>query len=129
MPSAPAAACRAPSACGCSPGVFTEPGEPVRVSAGRRRLSHSARPGLVQAAVQVGPLVVDPGGKNGIVRNDLDRQRRSAICLLPDGLTVIVLVDGGLSLHELGEVLASPEVDGGFGCDRALNLDGGPSTQ
>jgi uncharacterized protein YigE (DUF2233 family) len=83
----------------------------------------------VSSAVQVGPLVVDPGGKNGIRRNDLDRQRRSAICRLADGTVAIVLVDGGLSLYELGELLSSSERDGGFGCERALNLDGGPSTQ
>ena len=41
----------------------------------------------------------------------------------------IIVITGGLSLYETGELLASPEADGGFGCDRALNLDGGPSTQ
>jgi uncharacterized protein YigE (DUF2233 family) len=83
----------------------------------------------IQTAVQVGPLVVDPGGKNGIRRNDADRARRSAVCLLAGGAIVIVLVEGGLSLYELGELLATPEADGGFGCERAVNLDGGPSTQ
>jgi Phosphodiester glycosidase len=41
---------------------------------------------------------------------------------------VIVVVMGGLSLFEMGEVLSAREADGGFDCERALNLDGGPST-
>jgi hypothetical protein len=83
----------------------------------------------VTAAVQVGPLVVDPGGKNGIRRNDHERQNRSAICKDQHGRITIVVVTGGLSLFELGEVLSARESDGGFACERALNLDGGPSTQ
>jgi exopolysaccharide biosynthesis protein len=83
----------------------------------------------VTAAVQVGPLVVDPGGRNGIRRNDHDRQDRAAICQSRQGRIIIVVVVGGLSLFELGEVLSTSESAGGFNCDRALNLDGGPSTQ
>jgi uncharacterized protein YigE (DUF2233 family) len=83
----------------------------------------------MEAAVQVGPLVVDPGGKNGIRRNDFDRQNRSVVCRQAGGTVAIIVITGGLSLYETGELLASPEADGGFGCDRALNLDGGPSTQ
>jgi tetratricopeptide (TPR) repeat protein len=83
----------------------------------------------IEAAVQVGPLVVDPGGRNGIHQNDFDRQKRSIICRQFDGTIIVVAIDGGLSLYEAGELLASSENDGGFACDRALNLDGGPSTQ
>jgi exopolysaccharide biosynthesis protein len=82
----------------------------------------------VVAALQVGPLVVDPGGTNGIRRNDFDRQNRSAICRDRSSQIVIVVVIGGLSLFEMGEVLSVREADGGFDCERALNLDGGPST-
>jgi uncharacterized protein YigE (DUF2233 family) len=82
----------------------------------------------VVAAIQVGPLVVDPGGKNGIRRNDFDRQNRSAIGRDRSGKIVIIVVTGGLSLFEIGEVLSAKEADGGFDCERALNLDGGPST-
>jgi hypothetical protein len=42
---------------------------------------------------------------------------------------VIIAVDGGLSLYQLATLLAAPAADGGLGCDVALNLDGGPSTQ
>ena len=41
-----------------------------------------------------------------------------------------MVVDGdGLSLLRLAELLAAPTRDGGIGCDVAINLDGGPSTQ
>ncbi len=79
-------------------------------------------------AVQAGPMLVDPGGKNGIYRNDFSRHDRTAICM-SDAAVVVVIVKGGLSLFELGAVLAASEKDGGFACERAINLDGGPSTQ
>jgi uncharacterized protein YigE (DUF2233 family) len=82
----------------------------------------------LDAGVQVGPLVVDPGGVNGIRRNDFDRQDRSVVCLTGDRF-VVVVISGGLSLHEVGELLSTSEAQGGFGCERAINLDGGPSTQ
>lgn len=88
------------------------------------------RPGdRFEAAVQTGPLVVDPGGKIGIYRNNFDRQNRSAVCLQHDGRPVIVQVSGGLSLYEVGEMLSAAEASGGLGCERAINLDGGPSSQ
>ena len=79
-------------------------------------------------AVQSGPLLVDPGGKLGIYKEDFDRQSRSAICLVGDAVR-IVMVEGGLSLLELARVLSSPRDAGGLACEVALNLDGGPSTQ
>jgi uncharacterized protein YigE (DUF2233 family) len=82
----------------------------------------------VTHAVQSGPLLVDPGGKLGIYKEDFDRQRRSAICL-DGGAVRIIMVEGGLSLLELGRVLSSPREAGGLACEIALNLDGGPSTQ
>jgi hypothetical protein len=42
---------------------------------------------------------------------------------------MIVAVDGGLSLYQLAVLMATPPDQGGLGCDVALNLDGGPSTQ
>lgn len=80
-------------------------------------------------AVQTGPLIVDPGGINGIYSNSYDRQNRSAVCLDHAGRPIVLAVAGGLSLYELGQFLASKEEDGGMGCERAINLDGGPSTQ
>ena len=79
-------------------------------------------------ALQVGPILVDPGGKVGIYKNSHDRQNRSALCLRT-GAIVLDVVDGGLSLYQLAHLLAARSGDGGLGCDVALNLDGGPSTQ
>lgn len=81
------------------------------------------------AAIQTGPLLVDPGGKHGINQNSYDRQNRSAVCLDANGQPIILQVSGGLSLYEFAEILSLPEADGGFGCERAINLDGGPSSQ
>lgn len=87
--------------------------------------------GGAESAVQAGPLVVDPGGRNGIISQDANRMHRSAACLLKDGRVVLLAITGelGLALREVGELLAASESSGGFGCERALNLDGGPSTQ
>jgi uncharacterized protein YigE (DUF2233 family) len=81
----------------------------------------------MQYAVQVGPVLVDPVGKIGVADKQHDRQNRSAICLRGDAF-VIVAVEGGLSLFQLASLLAAAP-DSGIGCDVALNLDGGPSTQ
>lgn len=91
----------------------------------RKDLADHAR---MKYAVQVGPVLVDPGGKVGVADKQHDRQNRSAVCLGGDAL-VIVAVEGGLSLFQLASLLARPAADGGIGCDVALNLDGGPSTQ
>lgn len=98
-----------------------------RLSIDFAREYDTARP--VEMALQSGPLVVDPGGQNGIRRNSYDRLNRSAVCLTEDGAPVVVLVWGGLSLFELGAFLSTPAADGGLGCERAINLDGGPSSQ
>ena len=84
---------------------------------------HSA----MKSAVQVGPVLVDAGGKVGVADKQHDRQNRSAVCLRPDSF-VAVAVEGGLSLFQLASLLAAPSPEG-IGCDIALNLDGGPSTQ
>ena len=83
----------------------------------------------VKTAVQAGPMVVDPGAKNGIYVNDYNRHDRTSVCLSDAGNIIIVVVKGGLSLFELGEILVTQTKDGGMGCERAINLDGGPSTQ
>jgi hypothetical protein len=84
--------------------------------------------GTLASAVQVGPVLVDPGGQVGI-RSPGVRDRRSAICLRPGEIVAIVVDGDGLSLLRLAEFLAAATTDGGVGCDIAINLDGGPSTQ
>jgi uncharacterized protein YigE (DUF2233 family) len=82
----------------------------------------------IREAVQVGPLLVDPGGVKGIYKDDVERHNRGAFCLRGDRLTAVV-VEGGMSLFQFADLLALPTERGGFGCEVALNLDGGPSTQ
>jgi uncharacterized protein YigE (DUF2233 family) len=82
----------------------------------------------VRHAVQVGPLLVDPGGVKGIYKNDVERHSRSAICLRGASFTAFV-VEGGISLFQFADLLSLPSDRGGFGCEVAINLDGGPSTQ
>ena len=83
-------------------------------------------------ALQTGPILVEDRGKLGIRRNDYDRVNRAAVCLR-DHLIIFVTLHGshgnGLSLYEFAELLAAREIDGGLGCNLAINLDGGPSTQ
>ena len=83
----------------------------------------------LKAAVQAGPMVVDPGAKNGIYVNDYNRHDRTSVCLTSTGKVIFFVIKGGLSLFELGEILVADAKDGGMGCERAINLDGGPSTQ
>jgi hypothetical protein len=85
------------------------------------------KPG-VSHALQVGPILVDPGGVKGIYENVGGRYNRSAICLRNGTFTAFV-VEGGISLFQFADLLSLPRSDGGFGCDVAINLDGGPSTQ
>lgn len=82
------------------------------------------------SGLQSKPLLVDPGNKLGMRGDDHVRVPRSAICLPdPKHVTFIYAGESGLSLFELATLLQAPVAAGGFGCDVALNLDGGPSTQ
>ncbi|MGI9415216.1 MAG: TIR domain-containing protein [Hyphomicrobiales bacterium] len=92
--------------------------------------AHADDPDL-WSAIQAGPMVVDPGGINGINSNDYNRLSRLAVGLA-DGHVIFVAVRSeqeGLSLYELGEILSRKKQQGGFGCERALNLSGGPTSQ
>lgn len=83
-------------------------------------------------ALQSRPLLVDPGGIFGINENTFIRANRSAVALAGNEI-LLVAISGergnGLSLYEFAKILHTKESDGGFQCDVALNLDGGPSTQ
>ncbi|MEL7471246.1 MAG: phosphodiester glycosidase family protein [Pseudomonadota bacterium] len=81
-----------------------------------------------KSALQSGPMIVDPGGKNGIYKNNFNRLNRAAVCA-HRGEMIFFVTEGGLSLYELGHMLSSPTEQGGFECERAMNLDGGPSRQ
>jgi uncharacterized protein YigE (DUF2233 family) len=91
--------------------------------------SGPAVPGkTAEAALQSGPLLVAPGGKIGIRKPGGPEAGRSAICLAGDTIYVFAIFNS-LTMLETAELLQAPVAEGGFGCDRAVNLDGGTSTQ
>jgi len=76
-------------------------------------------------AVQNGPRLIENGGRLGIRTDDGRRAPRTVACDAAGRLHLIVVVAApreGPTLHETARMLAA------FGCQRALNLDGGPST-
>lgn len=81
-------------------------------------------------AVQSHPLIVEPEGKPGIHRDDGRRAARTVACKKNDALHFIVISaprGEGPTLFETSALLREP-APRGFGCTRALNLDGGPSS-
>ena len=81
-------------------------------------------------AVQSFPLIVEAEGKSGIYRDDGRRAARTVACLVGDALHFIVISaprGDGPTLFETAQLLREPR-PAGFGCRRALNLDGGPSS-
>lgn len=85
--------------------------------------------GRMDEAVQVGPVLVDPGGINGIHGPGGEHAARTAVCLQDDNAVIALVTTGGMFRYDLGALLSAPEADGGLGCERAINLDGEPSTQ
>jgi Phosphodiester glycosidase len=81
-------------------------------------------------AVQSFPLVVEAEGKAGVYRDDGRRAARTIACLVGATLHFIVIAaprGDGPTLFETAALLREPP-PAGFGCRRALNLDGGPSS-
>lgn len=89
-----------------------------------------------ESAVQCGPRVVEEGGIAGIHRHDGRYAARTVACVRDGGRTVDVIAvwsvedaRRGPELHDLATMLVGPSpVGDAQGCERALNLDGGPST-
>lgn len=77
-------------------------------------------------ALQAGPFLVDPGAKFGMRSRDRHAHRRTVIVrTAADELKL--LVTSPVTLYDLaGLLLDRPAL--GFAAERALNLDGGPST-
>jgi uncharacterized protein YigE (DUF2233 family) len=89
------------------------------------------------AAVQAGPLILEPGGAPGIRANTQKYHPRTAVGLDREGRVIMLCtlrrdeLDvglAGLDLYELMEVLQADPGRGGLGLASALNLDGGVST-
>ena len=86
--------------------------------------------------LQCGPRLIEPNQEVGIHRDDGQRAARTAVCLRDQGRTMDFVLAWsaddpirGPGLLSFARLLAgrSPVGDAS-GCDRALNLDGGPST-
>ncbi len=83
-----------------------------------------------ELAVQSFPLIVEPGGKPGIHRDDGRRAARTVACVTDGQLSFVLLAaprGEGPTLYEADALLRAKRPSG-FGCGAALNLDGGPSS-
>jgi uncharacterized protein YigE (DUF2233 family) len=100
-------------------------GSGVVVLGGRLQLVRlkDFKPGTSSSALQAWPFLIEPGGRDGIRRDDGKRSRRSAIGLDGEGRGLMVaVVRDGVSLYQLMALCRR------LGANVALNLDGGPST-
>lgn len=81
----------------------------------------------VHTAIQAGPFLLDPGGAIG-VRPRAAAANRSLLASDDHG-RLLLLATGALTLHHLATLLHDhPQAFGMERIERALNLDGGPST-
>jgi exopolysaccharide biosynthesis protein len=86
-----------------------------------------ARPAMI---LQSKPLIIEPGGRWSMNTNQEIVRPRTILCTLASGEVLLFVFSGsGLSLYEAGWLLRSKDDDGVFGCDAALAMDGGGSTQ
>lgn len=107
---------------------------------GRAEVMESSTPldeGLfIDLAVQCGPRLIERDGSVGIYRDDGHRFARTAACVRHGGRTLDFVLTWspahplrGPGLYAFARMLAAPSPVGDpAGCERALNLDGGPST-
>lgn len=81
--------------------------------------------------LQSKPLMIAPGGRWAMNTNQQPARPRTALCTWSgsDELLLLVVHGAGLTLYETAWLLRAPEDGGAFGCDAALALDGGSSTQ
>ncbi len=100
--------------------IFGANGDPFRLV---RYHERPEKPDPSQSMLQVWPFLVEPGGADGIHRDDQKRARRSALGLDESGRGILVaVVDDGVSLYRLMGIVRA------LGATVAVNLDGGPST-
>lgn len=78
----------------------------------------------VTEAVQSFPLLVWDG-EPYVKYRDEDEAARSAVALDGEGKIILIATEEGITLYEFSRVLSNPE----WNLKRALNLDGGSSTQ
>ena len=94
------------------------------------RPTHAGIPQGADNVLQTKPMIIEPGGKWAMGSNLGETKHRTLLCRLANGRVIFVLVTrSGLSLYEAGWMLRAPDKGGFFGCDSAVALDGGRSTQ
>lgn len=73
--------------------------------------------------LQAGPFIVDPGGKIGIITRSGNEARRTVVGITDDK-KILIMTTSEVYLYDLAKILKAeiPTIE------RALNLDGGPST-
>ena len=92
--------------------------------------SHSGVPANEFDVVQSRPMLIEPGGNWAMNENSFETKHRTILCRLKSGdIIVATFTRIGLSLYEAGWLFRSREQGGFFGCDSAVALDGGRSTQ
>jgi hypothetical protein len=80
------------------------------------------------AAIQAGPFVIDPGGTIGVTEAASARAKRTLLGITAND-EVLVISTSEASLFAIARVLAdATRLVGCDRVDRAVNLDGGPST-
>jgi len=80
--------------------------------------------------LQSRPMIIEPGGIWSMGSNSGAPKLRTLLCTLKNGDVILVTISRfGLTLFEAGWLLRSPSDGGYFGCDAAIALDGGRSTQ
>lgn len=81
----------------------------------------------VVSAIQAGPFIIDPGGTVGV--NPRASAANRSLIAIDDHGRLLLLATGALTLHQVATVLHDhPQTFGMERIERALNLDGGPST-
>lgn len=80
--------------------------------------------------VQSKPVLIEPGGKWAMNRNRRISKPRTIVCELDKNTILLAIISGrAMTLYEAGWLMRSPEVGGVFGCNSAIAMDGGGSTQ
>lgn len=103
------------------------------VKSGKPGLMHRDRfsaSGATQA-LQSGPWLVSDGKPQKTFKHPEKLNRRSVVCTDNLGRVLFIITDtaiNGITMPHLANVLADSDPEG-FGCNQALNLDGGTSSQ
>lgn len=94
------------------------------------RPSHDGIPQDGRDVLQSRPMLIEPGGRWAMGSNLNEAKLRTIFCRRANGDIVLAVISRvGVSLFEAAWVMRMPQDGGFFGCDSAVALDGGRSTQ